>query len=341
MNCIWRVALMLALLPGFTWVGQSAAQTEQGFSLQVSPSPLIATVKPGEDTVLELRIRNTNVTSQALKMGIKSFSTDDATGQIKLGQDNPVSVRDIVSFDQPTFTLKAGEIYTQRIHIRAPEDSGFSYNFAVTIAQQNAPKPKKGQSAIAGSVAVFTLINVDRPGAVRKFEVSSVSVTKRTYEYLPASIQLKLKNTGNTDVQPTGSVFIQRKSSDTTPLAVLPLNKDGGYIIPGSSRTFTIDWADGFPHYEAGSNTDKNEQKLVWKGGLGNVRFGKYVAKIVAVYDDGERDVPYMSEVSFWVIPWRILLVVLGVLAVLIIGLLVTFRSFGKAVGVTATRIRR
>lgn len=318
------------------------AQTDEGFSLQVSPSPLVATVEPGTDTTLELQIRNTNLSSQALKMGLRSFTIDDATGQVKLGDAVSEEVQSLVSFASPAFTLEAGQIFTQRIHITASQGSGFSYNFAVTISQQNPPKGTKGQSAIAGSVAVFTLISVDKPGATRELKLQSLSMSKRVYEYLPVNTLVTLKNTGNTNVQPTGSVFIYRRSTDATPLASLPLNDSGGFILPGKSRTFTVSWSDGFPHYETVKNGEKVTNKLVWRGGnASDLRFGRYVAKIVAVYDDGQRDVPVMAEVHFWVIPWRMILIGLLVAVILIVGIVAVLRSVGRTARRASRNMRR
>lgn len=331
-----RVSALLAIsavLCGiFAPVGSVNAQSDEGFSLQVSPSPLVATVRPGTDTTLELQIRNTNLSSQSLKMGLRSFTIDDVTGQVKLGDSVPSEIGQMVTFGSQTFTLEAGQIFTQRIGIRTDKNKGFSYNFAVTISQANPPKGTKGQSAIAGSVAVFTLITVDKPGAARKFELSSLSVSRHSYEYLPAEISLKLKNTGNVNVQPTGTIFIQRHSNDTKPLAALPLNEAGGYIVPGASRTFTVAWNDGFPRYETKQNGEKPVKELSWSnGGLAKLRFGRYVAKVVAVYNDGERDVPIMTEVNFWVIPWRIALLLLAAIIILLVGIFATIRSFGRA----------
>jgi len=308
------------------------AQSDEGFSLQVSPSPLVATVQPGTDRTLELQIRNTNSSEQTLKMGLRSFTIDNKSGQVKLGEEVPNEVKQMVTFATPTFNLEPGQIFTQKIGIHTDKNKGFSYNFAVTIAQQNPPKGKNGQSAIAGSVAVFTLITVDKPGAERKFELSSLSVTKHSYEYLPAEIALKLKNTGNVNVQPTGTVFIQRNTNDTKPLATLPLNDGGGYILPGATRTFSVVWDDGFPHYHTTQNGATPTRELSWRdGGLSKLRFGRYVAKVVAIYNDGERDTPVMTEVSFWVVPWRIMLIVLAGVVVAIVGLVVTVRSVVRA----------
>jgi hypothetical protein len=298
----------------------------------VSPSPLVATVQPSTDTTLELQIRNTNSSAQTLKMGLRSFGIDGTTGQVNLGESVSTEVKQMVSFAAPTFTLDAGQIFTQRITVHTDKNKGFSYNFAITVSQENPPKGTQGQSAIAGSVAVFTLITVNKPGAERKFELSNLSASKHSYEYLPAEISVKLKNTGNVNVQPTGTVFIQRNSSDTKPIATLALNDSGGYILPGATRTFTVVWDDGFPHYATNQSGSAPTRELTWQGhGLSKLRFGRYVAKVVAIYDDGERDIPVMTEVKFWVIPWRIILVLLVILVVVFVGIFVTIRSVGRA----------
>lgn len=318
--------------------GRVAAQSDDGFSLQVSPSPLVATVKPGVDTTLQLQIRNTSNAPQDLVMGLRSFSIDDKTGQVNLGNEASQDVRQLITFSKPVFTLQAGEIMTQQVYVHTPASAGFSYSFAITIAQTNPPKPSNGHSAIAGTVAVFTLLNVDKPGASRKFDLQSISLDKHVYEYLPATVTLKIKNTGNVLVQPQGTVYVQRHSNDQKPLEAITLNKNGGYVLPATTREYSVSWSDGYPHYETDAAT--NKKKLVWQGNaLSKFRMGRYVVKVVAVYDDGQRDVPVMAEVSFWVIPWRILLVAAGVLLLLIVGTLVMLRSFGKAVRTTSQKV--
>lgn len=333
------LAVFAVLLTGIPIVH---AQSDEGFSLQVSPSPLVATVQPGTDTVLQLQIRNTSSSPQALKMGLRSFTIEETNGQVQLGDTAPKEVASLVSFGSPTFTLAAGEIFTEHVHIKTDKNSGFSYNFAVTISQQNPPKGAEGKSAIAGSVAVFTLISVDRQGATREIQLNSLSMSKRVYEFLPAEISVSLKNTGNTNVQPAGSVFIYRHADDTNPLASLPLNDSGGFILPGKSRVFTVSWNDGFPHYQTTQEGDSSKRQLLWQGsdGVSGLRFGRYVAKIVAIYNDGQRDVPVMADVNFWVVPWRIILVVLAVVISLLVGVIVMIRSAGRTARKVSRKIR-
>ena len=303
---------------------------DDGFSLQVSPSPLVATVEPGKTTTLELNIRNTNTKAQNLKMGLKAFSVDPDSGQVTLLNDEPKDVKDFVSFASPNLHLEAGAIFAQKVTIAVPEDAGFTYSFAISIAREEPNKLPDGSSAIQGSVAVFTLLNVNKQGSERKFELSEFAASKHAYQYLPADFNLKLKNTGNTLVQPKGNIFIQRGSNDQKPIAVIPLNDAGGLILPGTSRTLSASWNDGFPHYQT---KDDGSKKLVWElSKLSNLRIGKYTAKVVAVYDDGQRDVPITAEVTFWVWPWHLMLGLVVVLILVVVGGYTVARRTAKIV---------
>ena len=327
---------LVTVLLAFSFVTRSVSAadttTGAGFSVQVSPSPLVATIIPGKSTSLDLQIRNTDSQKQALKMGLRSFAIGETNGQVNLSNSPPADVAKFVTFSSPTFSVEGGQIFTQHVTINTPASAGFTYSFAITISQQNPPKAANGKTAITGSVAVFTLLSVDKPGAVRKLELTKLTVSKHVYEYLPATVTLTFKNNGNTLVQPTGNLFIQRHSSDKTPLAALTINKGQGYILPGTSRSLTTSWSDGYPHYESVNVAGKSSaQKLSWQGGnISKIRIGRYVAKVVAVYDDGQRDVPITTEISFWVIPWRILLVILIVVLLILVGVISTIRRSTK-----------
>jgi hypothetical protein len=212
-------------------------------------------------------------------------------------------------------------MFTDTIHINLPAQTGFSYSLAVVVSRQSETRATNAGRLIKGSVADFMLINVDRPGATRKLQVAQFSVSKHVYEYLPAEIQLKLKNTGNSIVQPYGNVFIQRGSGK--PISVLAVNDQRGYFLPGVQRALNLQWNDGFPHYVQTTASDgKTSRHLVWNWqDTSKLRIGKYTAKLVAVYNDGGHDVPIEGEVSFWVIPWKLILGALAVAALVLYAL--------------------
>jgi hypothetical protein len=291
-----------------------------GFALQVSPSPLVATVKPGTTTNLELNIRNQGSDTENLKIDLRKFAIDKQSGAVNLADETPVGITDWVSFSRPSFTLESGKTLTEKVRISLPQDTGFSYSFALLISRANGDTLTSPGASIHGSVAVFTLINVDRPGAVRKFEITDFKPSMPIFEYLPADFKVTFKNTGNTIVQPYGNIFIQRGSNDGLPISTLPLNDQHGYLLPGSPRTLTSTWNDGFPVYKTTIGVDGKQKKdLAWDlSKLIDFRFGQYTAKLIAIYNDGQRDVPVASEVTFWVIPWRALLILIVVIAIVL-----------------------
>lgn len=298
------------------------------FSLQVSPSPLVATLKPGTSTRLELKVRNAGNTTENLKIIPHGFTYDTNTGKITLHDGTPADIASWVALSSPTLSISPGQWATEGVTISLPKDTGFSYSFALVISRQSNAQALSGQS-VNGSVAVFTLINVDRPGATRKLTIKKATSRQGVYEYLPATFDVTLENTGNSIVQPFGNIYIQRSSNDASPISALTLNDMHGYILPGTSRTFTSTWSNGFPAYRPSVNkTGQATQSLVWDWSkLSDFRLGSYTAKIVAVYNDGKRDIPLESNAVFWVLPWKILLGFLILVALLMFGLWSLFRG--------------
>jgi hypothetical protein len=299
--------MFVSLLVGFL-SPLASADNPSDFSLQITPSPLVLTVRPGMKSQAELKIRNGSSGPEQLKVEAQSFRYDSASGKIDL-DDNPPATASWVSFSQPRFTVQAGQWFSEQIVFDTPKTAGFSYSFAVVISRQSNPKPVAGGRLIKGSVAVFTLVNVDRPDAKSSLKVVSFSSSKRLYEYLPATLNVRFQNTGNTIVQPYGNIFIQRNANSNKPLATLTVNQTKGYVLPDTARTVSAEWTDGFATYqtERSNGSTTKHLSIDWSK-LSHFRIGRYSAKLVAVYNDGQHDVPIEGTVSFWVVPWRAIL---------------------------------
>lgn len=319
---ILSIAGVFLLLASFMPLVVRAADDEHPFSLQVTPSPIVTTVTPGQATTIDLKIRNGSTDTENLKIEARSFRVDNNTGEVNLENKAPAEVKDWISFKERNFTVNPGEWYTQKVTFDLPKETGFSYSLALVISRQKEPQSIKSGRLIRGSVAVFTLLNVDRPGATRQLNVSKFIVTKRVYEFLPASFEIRFHNSGNSIVQPYGNLFIQRGSNSDQPITTLPVNEKRGYILPGSVRTLNVQWTDGFPKFVSVAQPDgSTKTKLKWNwSNASNFRIGRYTANLVAVYNDGTRDIPIRGEVSFWVIPWRIIIVGLIFVLILVFG---------------------
>ncbi len=305
-----------------------SAQNKQ-FSLQVSPSPIVLSVKPGESVSQELKIRNTGTQAEDLKISLRAFEVNES-GTVELKDNAPENVADWVHFSEPSFTVRPGEQTVENVIFDVPKDAAFTYSFALYISRSRPATGTPGKAAIEGSVAVFTLLSVDRPGAKAQLSIAEFSASKKVYSYLPAQFSVKLKNSGNTLVRPTGNIFVQRSDQSKNSLATLPVNESGGYILPESQRVVESKWTNGFPVYEQ-KGTDKSATHLVWNfARLQDFRFGHYVAKVVVIYNDGSRDIPVQATVGFWVIPWLVVGILLVVVLLLAVGVYTIIKKTAK-----------
>lgn len=264
----------------------------------------------------------------------RDFDVDKRTGNITLLDTPPPIIKDWITFGNQTFTVRPGEVYTQKVKISLPKESGFSYSLTLVITRAGQDAKIESGAVYRGSVATFTLINVDRPGATRKFDVTNFKTTQGIYEYLPAEFDIDFRNTGNTIIQPVGNVFIHKGNGGGDPISVIPLNPARGYLLPDRPRTLDTTWTEGFPVYKTSRGADGQEkQDLVWDWSkISDFRIGQYTAKLVAVYNDGKRDIPIEKTVTFWVIPWRIILGSILVLIVFGVGAYVILRKSGKLI---------
>ncbi len=228
--------------------------------------------------------------------------------------------------------------------IDPPQNAAFGYYYAVVFSRDGPqPKVQGKQTNLLGSVATLILLDVQAPGAVRKSDIVEFSTDSKSYEFLPATFGVRMYNTGNTHVAPRGNILITKGDQR---VALLEVNQAKGNILPKTYRKYTTQWTDGTPSYKEVMKDDKAVLQggrpytpLTWSNfNMSKLRFGKYNARLVMVYNDGKSDVAVEAKLSFWVIPWRIIIGVLVVGLLLLAGLWVTLlrpirRRFSKKKG--------
>jgi hypothetical protein len=307
----------------------ATAQTPtEGINLQISPLPIEMTAKPGTNTNTDLRVRNAGTKTEKLQVRLLAVSEDN-NGEVHL--TNPVSSDDWVKwvhFDRQIFDAPSNQWQTIKMTVDVPKTAAFGYYFAVEYLRASDVSPQPGKAVTHGAVATFILLNADAPGAKRQAQVVSFTANRKSYEFLPANFTVKVKNTGNVHVAPHGSIFITKGGKQ---VGVIDINNDKGNILPKGSRFFTASWNDGFPVYKNKVSPDGHpqldkkglpESSLSWNFSHTNrLRFGHYTAHLEMIYDNGQRDEQMNTTLSFWVIPWRIIGVLLLVTIFIILGL--------------------
>lgn len=325
-----------------SWGGDLKAQNNDGLNLVVSPLPINLVTTPGSTVSAQLKIKNGGLEAEVIRVSLMKFDAQGDDGFPRLldratGDD----YFDWVDFSENDFEILPNEWKTITAIITVPKEAAFGYYYAVVFSRKDDPilENSARSTKLVGAVATLVLLEVRVPQAVRDVEVAEFVSSRRVYEFLPVSFSIKLRNRGNVHVAPKGNIFIDW--GDKKDVGIMVINENQGNVLPNSFRVFESSWNDGFPVYT--DKTDKGKMVVDEKGKVvkelswdwskvPRLRMGKFSAKMLLVYDDGQRDVPIEGELSFWVIPWRLLLGLGLVLFLLIFGLYATVGKMFLAV---------
>ena len=328
--------LVIVLLSAFgmPFAGTAtAAITSKPLNLITSPLPINLATKPGTVVSADIRVKQGGTDTEKLNITLMKFAAYGAAGKPRLADRGPNDdYFDWVKFSSTVITAPPNVWQTVKMTINVPKSAQFGYYYAVVFTRQgDDTRPDKG-AAISGGTAVLVLLDALVPNAKRKIDLVSFGVTHRLYEYLPSHFNTLFHNSGNVHQQPKGDIFIKRGNKTIT---TIPLNGEGGNILPQSNRIFQNDWINGFPVFVPKLQDGRVVQKdgepvrvLKWDfSKLADLRIGRYTAVLEAVYDDGSRDQPIEATVSFWVIPWKVLSGLLIVLILIFAGFFFTGRG--------------
>ncbi|HYM65115.1 MAG TPA: hypothetical protein VES68_01355 [Candidatus Sulfotelmatobacter sp.] len=331
-----KKTLLLTILLGFLtlFLGLKyalAQQTPPNYDVTVSPVFFDLSSNPGDTISDKIRIRNNTTSPLPIKVTVKKL-TGDVNGSLTLRDTSADDSLSWIKFSQDKIVAKPLEWSDIGFTITIPKEAAYGYYFAISLEQDSTSPLAKTGAKITGAAAVPILLNVRKAGAKAEAKIVSFSTQSPVLEYLPVNFNVSVENVGNIHILPHGNIFITNGSNKT--VATLDVNPTNGTVIPGTKRVFTPSWDDGFlvkePVIENGqAKLDKNGQKeekitINWNK-LTSFRVGKYTANLLLVFDNGKRDVSLESTISFWVIPYKaiIIIIVTFILALLIIRLLI------------------
>lgn len=314
MRLIRRASLILiiSLFTGLISAPTTQAQSS-GVNLTTSPLPITLSMTPGATSVTDVRVQNSSNQTQKIKVTLMKFGAYGEEGKPALQERQPGDdYFDWVSFSPSSFDAPPKQWTTVKMTIKTPKTAAFGYYYAVVFSPADQTPAGEG-NVLLGSSAVLVLLDVKSPNAKRSAKIADFSVDRKSYEFLPVDFSVRLRNDGNVHLKPGGTIYIKRGGKQ---VAAIPFNPGSGNILPGSYRVYTSSWDDGFPVYVAKEDNGKILTKdgkpvreLRWDfSKLPDLKFGRYTANLLVVYDDGTRDVPLEATVSFWVVPWRLIL---------------------------------
>jgi hypothetical protein len=288
--------------------------TESRLDLTVSPPVIELTAKPGDTLIEKFRVRNNNSVPVNLQISVRRLISDPTDGNPIPEEEAKGEELKWVTFDRPEFTASPLEWQDVTFTIDIPTTAAYGYYYVFKIAPKDDKAVVATGTKVKGEILVVTLLNVKKDGAVSKAELVKFSAKDMVSQYLPAEFVVKLANRGNVHVKPRGNIFITRGGGKE--IGILEVNPNLGSILPSGTREFESSWADGFlvnePVIEGDQvKVDENGKPVMklqinWNK-LTDFRIGPYEAKLLMVYDDGNKDVVVEGATTFWVIPYTII----------------------------------
>ncbi|OGK58291.1 hypothetical protein A3H86_01510 [Candidatus Roizmanbacteria bacterium RIFCSPLOWO2_02_FULL_41_9] len=321
-----RITLTLTPTPDLS----NPSAPKSGINITVSPYFINLKTDPGVPVSYEFSVKNNNAFDEFLKLTILKFdaSSSGDTPEIKdLGPDDTFA--QWMTFSESRFQALALKEHKVKFTISPPKSAAFGYYYSIVVNRIN-PGAGFGESgaSLNGGAAVSVFLEVVSGEMHRELKLVSFLTSLPIYEYLPTVFDIKLKNVGNIHSVPAGDIFIDQLGVKKE-IATIIANPNRGNILPGTTRTYHAFWDDGMI---VRSKKMANGQELRDKYGniiyetkvdltkANKFRIGKYTAHLFMIYDDGKKDVPMEATVSFWVIPWKILIAALIVILTLLYG---------------------
>ena len=300
-------------------------------ALTVSPVRIELTGDPG--TVIEGELVLINEQEET-RTFYSSFGNFEATGET--GTPSFVTAEEGLATWIETIssvTLEPREEKEVPYTIAIPKDADPGGHFAAIFWGTSPPKTEQGgQVSIGAKVGVLILLRVsgeiEEGGGILEF---SAKDKQKFFSSLPVQFAYRFQNGGDDRIKPEGEITIKNMFGKT--LAVLPANKSEGNVLPQSIRKFEVIWE----KEDKEDREDSSKQEIVddkegFLAGLkrewNNFAFGRYTTILNLEY--GAAGEKAQASFSFFIIPWRILSIVLFILAVLVFLFIIGIKRYNK-----------
>lgn len=272
-----------------------------GQALEIAPPILSLSGDPGQTITAEINLRDISTSKLVVSNEINDFtaSGEDGTPKILLDEEetNPFSIKSwIQPIDQ--LTLEPKQIKKIPVVIKIPANAPPGGYYGVVRFSGTPPELDNTGVSLSASLGALILLRVNGE-VVEKLSIEEFFTTNNgskssLFEFTPVTFVERIKNSGTIHEQPSGQITITDMFDNL--VARVNINLPPRDILPESIRKFeqTLDEA------------------TIGKKML----FGKYTASLKVLY--GSKETAINSTITFWVIPYTLI-------AILLVGLITGF----------------
>lgn len=261
------------------------SQQQPKSGLAISPPTFELSANPGETLKNSLRVDN--ITNEPLEVTVttRNFTALGEEGAVDLSEEESAfSLAKWISVSPESVTIPANESkvfdYTINIPGNAPPGGRFG-----SIIFKTAVKPVSGQSGVAVGQEIGALVFLKIAGEVKEqASIASFKTGGSLYENGPTDFELRVKNDGNIQIKPRGTITITNFLGQK--VATIPIDEKN--VLPGAVRKLESKW------------------NSTWL-------FGKYTATVSLVYGNNKQVLT--ASTTFWGFPYKLVILVLAGLA--------------------------
>ncbi len=279
------------------------AKAENGQALSISPPVLELQGEPGKTAIATIKLTNISSGDLLIKSQINDFGSKNETGEPNIifdyTQETSYTLHSWV-VAPPPFVLGSKESKLVQFQVNVPADAEPGGHYAVFRFTGQAPEIQETGVAISASIGSLVLMRIggaveEKVNVVEYYSATPSFAKSSFFETGPISFVERLRNDGNIHVKPTGTIEVTDmlgRNAGTLRVNGDPANPQDPprSILPQSIRRF------------------QETLNSKWM-------FGRYTAKMKLTY--GVNSTPLETVTTFWVIPYKLILLVLLIIVIL------------------------
>lgn len=265
------------------------ALVQSSFAISISPSRTEMDIDPGETKTLVITVFNEGDTEMDNVVAeVEAFNKNSEDGypiNDETDEDNASSVTKWITYSDTGFPLPSNEGKRVTVTITAPEDAEPGGKYAqILFSQRPKTDGLNGSTGIIVVSRVASLLLLKVSGDIYTTgEIESIKIAEeiKSDEAIPFSVTFR--NNGNVHIKPVGNIkitntktgrelintgsYIESADSIPTILNTIPINRNGGNVLPGSNRIFISQWSQNFENgkFTATANISYGEGVSVTK----------------------------------------------------------------------------
>lgn len=259
---------------------------------------------PGEEVKKVVKITNDGKETITVRPVTNNFVAKDENGGAKF-TDEREGLASWIRIDPSSVTLNPGERAEKEFSIVVPDNADPGSHYAA-IFWETAPNPVAGGAALVAKTGHLILIRIAgqvvEDGQIVQFDLVK---DKKIFSSLPIDFFIRFENTGTVYLKPYGQIEIKNIFGQQSGLIdVNTVTRKN--VLTGSTRRLEEGW---------------QRSPVITKGFLAGLRneinnfgFGFYTASVSVIFGSENKQVS--ARTSFWIIPWR--LIILGIVILIV-----------------------